>query len=279
MFVLGNNYRRHDLHEMYGGQGQGGISTPSLENFILLFTGKTGQRYGYQDGWTEEGCFFYTGGEGQRGDMLFLRGNLAIRDHEINGKDIHLFESVRKGYVRYIGQMVCTGYHKVRAPDIDGNDRQAIIFELTPFQDFGTTIVSDNEDKVMWHESLSSLRERAISSSTSARSPSERRSLYRHRSNAIKFYVLKRANGSCEACRKDAPFRTHLGRPYLEPHHIRRLSDGGPDDPRWVIALCPNCHRRAHYGEDRSKFNQQLAQIVNDEERKIKEAEAAMEER
>src|ERR1700746_1774493 len=24
----------------------------------------------------------------------------------------------------------------------------------------------------------------------------------------------------------------------------RRLSDGGPDHPRWVVAVCPNCHRR-----------------------------------
>lgn len=65
----------------------------------MLFTGETGNQYGYIDGWSEEGVFFYMG-EGQRGDMTFVRGNLAIRDHIANGKDIHLFESVRKGFVR-----------------------------------------------------------------------------------------------------------------------------------------------------------------------------------
>ena len=54
MFVLGSTYRRTDLHKSYGGQRQGGISTPSGRNFILLFTGEQGEQYGYWDGWTEE---------------------------------------------------------------------------------------------------------------------------------------------------------------------------------------------------------------------------------
>lgn len=37
---------------------------------------------------------------------------------------------------------------------------------------------------------------------------------------------------------------------YVEPHHTRRLTDGGPDDFHHVIALCPTCHRRVHYGTD-----------------------------
>lgn len=35
----------------------------------------------------------------------------------------------------------------------------------------------------------------------------------------------------------------------LEPHHTRRLTDGGPDHPRWVGAACPACHREIHHGE------------------------------
>ncbi|WP_246259362.1 MULTISPECIES: HNH endonuclease [Chelativorans] len=44
----------------------------------------------------------------------------------------------------------------------------------------------------------------------------------------------------------------------MEPHHLRRLSDGGPDDPRFVIALCPNCHRRVHHGMDGQAYNTEL---------------------
>lgn len=233
----------------------------------MLFTGETGKQYGYQDGWSEEGLYLYTG-EGQRGDMSFVRGNLAIRDHSTNGKALHLLEILSKGYVRYIGEMVCTGFRDLKGPDVDGNDRRVIVFELTPIDAFDKTFITGDEDEEMWQEPLDTLRNRAIASSIPKRSPSERRVLAMYRSDAIRVYVLRRANGICEACGKHAPFRTDSGRPYLEPHHIRRLSDGGPDDLRWVIALCPNCHRRAHYGEGKDRLNQRLERIVSGKERK-----------
>jgi HNH endonuclease len=84
-----------------------------------------------------------------------------------------------------------------------------------------------------------------------------------NRSMAVKTYVLRRANGCCEACGNQAPFVTLSGRPYLEPHHTRRVSDGRPDHPGWVIALCPTCHRRAHHAADHESFNQTLIAKVN----------------
>ena len=71
--------------------------------------------------------------------------------------------------------------------------------------------------------------------------------------------VLRRADGICEDCGSKAPFVTKKRRPYLEPHHIRRRADGGPDDPRWVVALCPNCHREVHYGIKGGELNQRLS--------------------
>src|SRR5215207_4816312 len=95
---------------------------------ILLFSGETGEQYGYQDGW-RDGVFEYSG-EGQHGDMPMLRGNLAIRDHAGNGKDLHLFTTKGRGMVEYVGQMVCAGYKTKTAPDLDGRAREALIFEL-----------------------------------------------------------------------------------------------------------------------------------------------------
>jgi predicted HNH restriction endonuclease len=61
--------------------------------------------------------------------------------------------------------------------------------------------------------------------------------------------VLIRANGICEKCGKDAPFkRKSDGTPYLEVHHINRLADGGEDTVENAIAVCPNCHRELHFG-------------------------------
>ena len=61
--------------------------------------------------------------------------------------------------------------------------------------------------------------------------------------------VLERAGGVCEECKGDAPFlRASDQTPYLEVHHRRRLADGGDDCVENALALCPNCHRRSHYG-------------------------------
>ena len=269
MFVFGNEYKRSDIHAEYGGQRQGGISTPARHDFVMLFTGEQGRRYGYLDDWTEEGLFLFTG-EGQHGDMSFVRGNAAIRDHAAKRKDLHLFEYVRRGYVRYVGQMVCTGFREPRRADIDGNSRRVIIFELMPVNAFDETVLSGEKisDDEMWRQPIVSLREGAVAYSTTARTPAERIAFVRYRTNAIRVYALRRANGVCEGCGEDAPFKTSSGRPYLEPHHIWRSSDAGPDHPKWVISLCPNCHRRAHYARDRATFNRRLAHIVSEKEKK-----------
>jgi hypothetical protein len=60
--------------------------------------------------------------------------------------------------------------------------------------------------------------------------------------------VLLRANGVCEQCRNKAPFRRRDGEPYLEVHHMLQLARGGEDTVANAVAVCPNCHRRAHYG-------------------------------
>ena len=267
MFRQGALYSRRGLHEEYGGQQQGGISTPARHRFIMLFTGGAGRQYGYQDSWTDNGLFLYTG-EGQRGDMSFVRGNRAIRDHLQNSKELHLFEHVSKGTVRYVGRMICTGFHEGRGRDVDGNDRRVIVFELAPGEQFKAdeVLAKDVDEVQLWQASLETLRERAEAVATPASTPEARLGVAYSRSSAIRVYALRRADGICEGCGRRAPFVTCEGRPYLETHHLNRLSDGGPDEPQSVAALCPNCHRRAHYGEDAAEFNEQLTHSIHEKE-------------
>jgi hypothetical protein len=69
---------------------------------------------------------------------------------------------------------------------------------------------------------------------------------------AVAAFVLRRANGLCEGCREKAPFpRKSDETPYLEVHHKTFLSENGADDTENAIALCPNCHRREHFGKRR----------------------------
>lgn len=259
MFKIGRVYNRQELHRTYGGQHQTGICTPSEKPYIFLFTGGIGPERGYIDGWTADGTFSYSG-QGQSGNMEFLRGNAAVRDHAANGKDLYLFENVGQGMVKYLGQMVYAGYQLVsNQPDRDGNPRDVIQFhllELSALQDMnserlvGHTIQeprarysdSDLFDASGDRETASDLaRQRAIA-----------------RAEATRGAVLQRANGYCEGCGIIAPFQTADGTPYLEPHRVRRKTDGGADDPRWVIALCPNCHRRVHKSIERESFGDEL---------------------
>lgn len=69
------------------------------------------------------------------------------------------------------------------------------------------------------------------------------------RSPHVVAHVLRRAKGRCEQCGQPAPFaRKSDGSPYLEVHHIQTLAVGGLDTVANARAVCPNCHREAHYG-------------------------------
>ncbi|MCG7893228.1 MAG: HNH endonuclease [Candidatus Thiodiazotropha taylori] len=74
------------------------------------------------------------------------------------------------------------------------------------------------------------------------------------RSPEVVNWVLSRAKGICECCDFHAPFNRDDGTPFLEVHHLRRLTDGGSDTITNTIAVCPNCHRELHYGANRTQL-------------------------
>ena len=68
--------------------------------------------------------------------------------------------------------------------------------------------------------------------------------------------VLERAAGRCEQCGKPAPFKRAKDKtPYLEVHHCVTLASGGEDTVKNALAVCPNCHRQAHYGYNELQRN------------------------
>jgi len=131
----GDRVRRRAIHAVYGGQQQGGISTPRSIPDVLVFTDPSaGAKYGYDafEGLREDGSYAYTG-EGQIGDQTFKSGNRAIRDATSHGKAIRILRT--KGvFATYIGAFT-TGeppYELKTIPDINGNPRRGIIFNLLP---------------------------------------------------------------------------------------------------------------------------------------------------
>ncbi|MDT3252273.1 HNH endonuclease signature motif containing protein [Serratia sp. root2] len=260
--VKGKLYTRKELIDLYGGQLQGGIWTPTEFPVIFIFTGESGEAYGYKDGWSADGSFSYTG-EGQKDDMKFIRGNKAIRDHKENGEDIFLFEDNKKDKgVRFVGMFECDTWDYIDCLDYKKDKmRKGIVFNLFPVSsarevdhDIDTSEVAPKK------ETLEQLRAKAIKSSmmTGQRQQGDSKKSWFKRSEDVKKYVLQRANGICESCDQPAPFKKNNGEPYLEPHHTKRLADEGPDHPQWVGAICPTCHRRIHSGSDGMDVNKKL---------------------
>mgnify|MGYP003634717615 CR=1 FL=1 len=251
--------RRLDIHRWFGGQMQGGISTPSAAPFIFLFTGESGESFGYRDGW-EEGIFRYVG-EGQKGEMTFKKGNNAIRKHRENGKELLLFEALGKSKpVKFLGQFECAGSGFAQGHDVDSNERRLIVFDLVPVE----SVLAPVEGLRAENQTIDELRNAAYEA---ARTPpktgeADAKRSYKMRSEAVKDYVLARAKGVCEACFNPAPFTRKNGTPYLEPHHTKRIADSGPDHPRWVGAICPNCHREIHSGIDGKAKNDSLIDFL-----------------
>ncbi len=255
-FAVGQIYsRRQDIHARFGGQRQSGIVTPSKYPAVFIFTGR-GSPHGYADEWSADGTFRYFG-EGQKGDMTLTKGNRAIANHAADGKDLLLFDMLGGGRVRFRGPFNCAGYSLEDGKDRSGNIRKALVFHLVPVPEEGAELVTPPPPAGV---SLEELRERAMAAAGPARESKREGSnrTYRLRSEAVRQYVLARANGVCESCDKPAPFSSSAGVPYLEPHHIRRLTDGGPDDPRFMGAVCPNCHREIHHGANGQNCNTEL---------------------
>jgi len=256
ILIPGKTYIRKSLHEAYGGQSQYGISTPRRYNSIFIFAMPGGKKHGYHDGWNQNKTLYSYTGEGQIGDMVFLKGNKAILNHIEDKKDLYLFEDEGGGRVRFIGQMVYQNY-SIKDADSKGQKRKTIIFQLVPIETIAYTISEEDEllSKSEPGETLSLLRTEAFLAAKTKMSTRNRTAIMKNRNQKIKKYVLNRPNGKCEACNKEAPFLRRNGIPYLEAHHIHQVKDMIFEDPLLVAAVCPNCHKRAHYGKDAKEFN------------------------
>lgn len=270
-FIVGQSYKRQpDIHGPYGGQRQSGISTPKDYPFVFVFTGDTGSAYGYKDSHMPDGTYWYTG-EGQTGDMQMISGNAAIKNHRASAKQILLFECVPDRRVKFLGEVEYLGHHTENRPDRHGQQRKAFIFHLgfvgentTP--SYPSTAATYPTGELPARKiPLEELRRLAIMGEQPNATAEQKLINLQVRAEAVKRYALARADGTCEGCRSPAPFKTRKG-PFLEVHHVFRLTDGGPDHPANVIALCPNCHRRAHYSADGEEFNDGLCRWLKQAE-------------
>lgn len=149
------------------------------------------------------------------------------------------------------GERVLKLYERVNAENndvchIEQNAPSSSLASNTPLQ----TVLNQLDDSIQKSLKLSaSQRQKRLSTANIIPDKIPVLSIAYRRNPDVIAEVLLRANGKCEACKAEAPFkRSKDGSPYLEVHHKKQLSLGGEDTVRNAIAVCPNCHRKAHFG-------------------------------
>lgn len=126
-FIPGQVIIRKEIHAQFGGNPQSGISPSTKFPYIFIFSGAQGKQHGYKDRWDNSNVYQYTGA-GQVGDMKYIRGNLALRDHKENGKKVFLFEYISSGVVKFISELIVFDSDYVEIPDSNNDLRQGITF-------------------------------------------------------------------------------------------------------------------------------------------------------
>jgi 5-methylcytosine-specific restriction protein A len=127
----GDEIRRKDLHDRWGGNRQSGISTPRSGDNIFLFTG-SGEDYGYRDKELPDGRFIYNG-EGLSRNQDMDRGNKAILTHAEKGKSLRLFKKTSSGRVEYSGEYAYETHEMESRVGVHGGAKhEHIVFTLVP---------------------------------------------------------------------------------------------------------------------------------------------------
>lgn len=119
------------------------METPSSSPNVLLFSDpKVGRENGYEfDGWSPDGEVFSYTGMDRNGPQKMHKGNVALRDHKLNGKAVRLFgvsgkAAAGSGLDRvYLGEFAIDDDHPYSVEDAPGADKEmrtVFVFHLRP---------------------------------------------------------------------------------------------------------------------------------------------------
>ena len=230
-------------------------SRTSFVNRVMGLTlGSTQGKYSYCNDQTKQVLFSLNSTNKDNDLILSPRWSSKSYAHSLKhidkiryqGYELLIFRTKTKK--NSLGNTVADGFEpniEKRFLVIDGDEYRAAPFEIS-YESLETVF----REEIIKSSSLPA-KERQKRLNAAAAIPNKRMVsiVVYDRNPDVVAEVLCRANGSCENCLNSAPFnRKSDGTPYLEVHHRIPLAQGGNDTVANAIALCPNCHRAAHYG-------------------------------
>jgi 5-methylcytosine-specific restriction enzyme A len=246
----GSILNNKQLCQLFGCSTQGGMRRSLKTNTLVIVSNHVESIY--DDRWID-GIFHYTG-MGRTGDQsLTSSQNKTLAESDANNVAVHLFEVDHDKEYRYQGLIKLAGppYQETQQ-DESKTDRLVWVFPLR-LQDGSPVPVNNQEflssQAVRIRKAKKLSDEELLTKAKKAPKKAGERTVtgtQYERDPYVSMLTKRRANGVCELCNHNAPFKDSKGQPYLETHHIQWLANGGEDSIANTVALCPNCHRKMH---------------------------------
>lgn len=250
IFEVGQIVTNNEIAKEFKCAIMGGMRRSKEKNALILINDHT--KGLYEDKWFGD-KLHYTG-MGQEGDQRLDRTqNRTLAESVSSYIDVHLFEVLVPTEYIYRGLVeLYDEPYQEEQEDKNGNMRKVWMFPLQLinnnqplsnelFRKYRTAKENDARSK-----SLNDLKNRIKTNSSSKPSRRKVETEIFVRDEYVAEYTKRIANGKCQLCKKEAPFKDKKGNPYLESHHIEWLSKGGSDSIDNTIALCANCHKKMH---------------------------------
>ena len=244
---IGDHLTNNELCQLFKCGNMGGMRRSKKTGTLVIISDHT--KNFYHDEW-KDGVLHYTG-MGKNGDQV-LEGNQngTLYHSDTNGVNVHLFEVLEKSVYTYKGIVKLAAQpYQAAQETFDGEMRSVWIFPVKPVLDIEEWAIEVME-KEAGTLSNTELYKRVKAVKCESRKPRTVETKVYDRDPYLKELVKRIAEGKCQYCGETAPFIDKKGEPYLEEHHVTWLARGGSDTIDNVVAVCPNCHTKAHVLDD-----------------------------
>lgn len=286
--LLGETFKDRDaIWRVYGGQKMAGIGCLS-DGILSAFSDDNGP---YADGRIPDTDWIAYVGDGLSGDQKITDGNELMAEYQSAGRPLRYWHKPFRKHFSFETWAVIVQRRLRWGVGANGEPRREFLWVLAPVpsperetwpQEVLAALEADigelHDDTGDYRPSDIDLEARDVAESgkdayrrltQKAEANAQRRSQLMKPTLADRYVrdpsaraaVMTRAQRSCESpqCAGHPEELTTAGMPILQIDHVRDLAKGGPDIPRNMIALCPNCHALKTYGVNRDKLQRLLA--------------------
>lgn len=213
------------------------------------------------------GLYHYTGA-GQIGDQKITSTNRSLADAKLNERKIHFFRQYNVGSKhQYVGEVEVVGRGIARQKDLEGKDREVIVFYLRPFSEVITSEEEATSREVESEISILKKPKRTISEIESdidkinkkiQKVGPKKGIIYRNeeqnKREKVIVTLLKERHEKCMVC--NVPhFKKENNATYSEVHHLVPWSTSFDDSRENLVVLCPTCHKKFDHAKTSEKIS------------------------